>query len=51
MAVRSKKDRTERSVRELVEAIVADAAKRFRPRCDTIEHGRLLYDEETGLPK
>jgi len=32
-------------------AIAAEMAPLFKPPYDTIEHGELLYDPETGLPK
>lgn len=36
---------------EKMMAIAAEMAPRFKPPYDTIEHGDLLYDEKTGLPK
>ena len=42
----SKKDRLARMTE-----IADKMAPLFKPPYDTIDHGELLYDEETGLPK
>ena len=52
IAVREAFDRLEK--RGLVERLMAvgrETAPLFKPPYDTVEHGDLLYDEETGLPK
>ncbi|MEX0851805.1 MAG: type II toxin-antitoxin system VapB family antitoxin [Bauldia sp.] len=36
---------------ERLAALIDDMASRFKPPFDTIDHGELLYDEKTGLPK
>ena len=40
-----------RGLAERLMAIGRETAPLFKPPYDTIEHGDLLYDKETGLPK
>lgn len=53
-AVRERLERLKANPRagmaERLMAIARDAAPRFRPPWDTVDHGDLLYDED-GLPK
>jgi antitoxin VapB len=53
-AVRERLDRVRKdqgvSLYDRLTAIANDAAPRFKPPYDTIDHGDLLYDE-LGLPK
>jgi antitoxin VapB len=52
IAVRQALERLDkRGLAERLMAIGRETAPLFKPPYDTIEHGDLLYDKETGLPK
>jgi antitoxin VapB len=52
IAVRQALERlNKRGLAERLMAIGRETAPLFKPPYDTIEHGDLLYDKETGLPK
>ena len=52
IAVRQALERLDkRGLAERLMAIGRESAPLFKPPYDTIEHGDLLYDKETGLPK
>lgn len=51
-AIEEKLSRLKRKgMAERLLALGREAAPLFKPPYDTIEHGDLLYDKETGLPK
>ncbi|HVY20803.1 MAG TPA: type II toxin-antitoxin system VapB family antitoxin [Bauldia sp.] len=52
IAVREALARLERrGLAERLMAIAEQTAPLFKPPYDTIEHGDLLYDKDTGLPR
>ena len=48
---RIRASRRKKGLAERLTALLDDMAPRFKPPFDTIDHGDLLYDDKTGLPK